>query len=77
MRAKRAMRARRSKSCAEEMEDHASMHKILFPRKGLDSDEYSTRRVLRFLEFLGYRDLVLKSDQEAVPGKVLRHAKAH
>ena len=47
------------------------------PQKGIDSDEYSTRRVLRFLEFLGYRDLVLKSDQKAALGKVLRHAKAH
>ena len=50
---------------------------IPVPQKGVDSDEYSTRRVLRFLEFLGYRDLVLKSDQEAALGKVLRHAKAH
>ena len=50
---------------------------IPVPQKGVDSDECSTRRWLRFLELLGYRDLVLKSDQEAALGKVLRHAKAH
>ena len=49
---------------------------IPVPRKGVDGDEYSTRRVLRFLECLGYRDLVLKSHQEAALGKVLRRAKA-
>ena len=47
------------------------------PQKGDGENEYATRRVLRFLEFLGYEKVVIKSDQEVALGKVLRNAKTH
>ena len=34
---------------------------IAVPSKGLDEAEYATRRVLRFLDFLGYEKVILKS----------------
>ena len=40
------------------------------PQKGVDPDEYSVRRGLRYLEFLGYKTVILKSDQEASLGKI-------
>lgn len=43
---------------------------IAIPVKGVGEDEYTTRRVLRFLVFLGYEKIILKSDQEL--GTVLR-----
>ena len=46
-------------------------------QKGDDESEYATRRVLRFLDFLGYESVGLKSDQEVALGKVLRNAKIH
>ena len=36
---------------------------IPVPQKGLDSDEWSLNECLRFVEFLGYTNVVLKSDQ--------------
>ena len=50
---------------------------IPVPCKGVDEGEYATRRVLRFLDFLGYDKVILKSDQEYALGKVLRSAKIH
>ena len=50
---------------------------IAVPSKGVGEDEYATRRVLRFLEFLGYEKVILKSDQEAALGTVLRSARVH
>ena len=50
---------------------------IPVPCKGVDEGEYATRRVLRFLDVLGYENLILKSDQEFALGKVLRSAKVH
>ena len=47
------------------------------PSKGVDNGEYATRRVLRFLDFLGYDSVILKSYQEAALGKGLRSAKVH
>ena len=38
---------------------------IAVPQKGVDAEEYSTRRVLRFLDFLGYESVSLKADQES------------
>ena len=37
---------------------------IPVPKKGLDSDGWSLKESLRFLEFLGYTNIVLESDQE-------------
>ena len=33
------------------------------PQKGVDPHEYNARQLLRFLEYLGYNELILKSDQ--------------
>ena len=37
---------------------------ILAPQKGLDPTEWSVRKGLRFLKFLGYTSVVLKTNQE-------------
>ena len=50
---------------------------IAVPQKGLDPDEYVTRRGLKFLDFLGYQSVLLKSDQEPALGKALRSIRAH
>ena len=47
------------------------------PHKGVDSDEYAVRRSLKFLEFLGYESLILKTDQESALSKVIAGIKAH
>ena len=38
---------------------------ISVPSKGIDADEYAVRRILRYLNFLGYGKTLLKSDQES------------
>ena len=47
------------------------------PQKGLDNEEYAVRQTLRFLDFLGYNNLVLKSDQEPALGAVLKKVRVH
>ena len=44
----------RSKACAA----------IPVPQKGIDPDEYSVRESLKYLDFLGYQSVVIKTDQE-------------
>ena len=55
--------------------------KAVFPipvlQKGLDADEYSTRNMLRVLDFMGYAEVILKSDQETALDKVIESAKIH
>ena len=46
---------------------------ILVPQKGADNEGYAVRRVLRFLDALGYEKLVPKSDQERALGSVLKN----
>ena len=45
----------RSKACAA----------IPVPQKGLDPEEYSVREALKYIDFLGYQSLIVKTDQEA------------
>ena len=47
------------------------------PQKGLDPEEYATRRGLRVFDFLWYQSVVLRSDQEPALGKVLKSIRAH
>ena len=50
---------------------------IVVPQKGVDPDEWVTRRGLKFLDFLGYDSLIIKSDQEISLGKAVRSMKLH
>ena len=50
---------------------------ISVPSKGVDENEYAVRRVLRFLDFLGYEKVILKSDQESAMKAVLSSVRAH
>ena len=50
---------------------------IAVPSKGVDDTEYATRRVLRFLDFLGYEKIILKSDQERALSSLIRKIKTH
>ena len=45
---------------------------IPVPQKGDDADEYAVRSCLRFLYFLGYNKIMLKTDQEPALGAVMR-----
>lgn len=50
---------------------------IPVPQKGIDVEEWSLREGLRFLDFLGYTSLLLKSDQEVSLGALLSKMKTH
>ena len=50
---------------------------IAVPQKGVDPEEWVTRRGLKFLEFLGYDKVILRTDQEVALGKVMRSLKLH
>ena len=45
---------------------------IPVPQKGDDADEYAVRSCLRFLDFLRYNNIMLKTDQEPALGAVMR-----
>ena len=47
------------------------------PQKGVDPDEYATRRTLKFLEFLGWESVILKTDQESALAAVISSVKSH
>ena len=47
------------------------------PQKGVDPEEYSTRQLLRVLDYLGYSEVILKCDQESALGKVIGNVKMH
>ena len=47
------------------------------PRKGVDQEDWNLKESLRFLEFLGYSNIVLKSDQERAMGALIRKIRAH
>ena len=47
------------------------------PRKGVDNEEWSVKETLRFLEFLGYTSLVMKTDQEAALKSLMSKVRAH
>ena len=36
---------------------------IPIPQHGIDADEWAVRETLKFLDFLGYQKLIIKSDQ--------------
>ena len=44
---------------------------VAVPNKGVDPDEYATRRCIRCLKFLGSQKLVIKSDQEPALNNVI------
>ena len=50
---------------------------IPVPQKGLDNDDWSLNECLRFLEFLGYTNVVLKSDQEKALSALMRKIRTH
>ena len=50
---------------------------IPVPRKGADSKDWNLRESLRFLEFLGYSNIVLKSDQEPALSSLIRMIRTH
>ena len=47
------------------------------PQKGMDPEEYSTRQLLRVLEYMGYAEVILKCDQESALSKVIASAQQH
>ena len=57
----------KSKSCAA----------IPVPQKGIDSDEWAVREALKFLDYLGYQKLIIKSDQERALGAVLKRVRVY
>ena len=46
-------------------------------QKGLDPTEWSVRECLKFLEFLGHKKLIMKSDQEEALNAVLRRVRLY
>ena len=50
---------------------------IPVPRKGLDADKWNLKESLRFLECLGYMNLVMKSDQEKALEALFTKIKTH
>ena len=50
---------------------------IPVPRKGADNEEWNLKESLRFLEFLGYSNIVLKSDQERALSSLIRKIRTH
>ena len=50
---------------------------IPVPQKGVDHDQYAVKRGLRFLDFLGYKSVLLKSDQETSLSKIFANIKAY
>ena len=57
----------RSKSCAA----------IPVPQKGIDHEEYSVREALRYLDFLGYQSVMVKTDQEKALNAVVRRVRQY
>ena len=55
----------RSKSCAA------------IPQKGLDHEEHSVREALRYLDFLGYESVMVKTDQEKALKAVVRRVRQY
>ena len=50
---------------------------IPVPQKGIDVEEWSVRESLRFLDFLGYQKIVVKSDQEEALNAVIRKVRQY
>ena len=50
---------------------------IPVPRKGADVEDWNLKESLRFLEFLGYSNVVLKSDQERAMGALIKKIRTH
>ena len=50
---------------------------IPVPQKGVDVEEWSVRESLRFLDFLGYQKVVVKSDQEEALNAVIRKVRQY
>ena len=50
---------------------------IPVPQKGDDAEEYAVRSCLRFLDFLGYSKILLKTDQEPALGAVMKKLCVH
>ena len=50
---------------------------IPVPKKGLDSEDWSLKECLRYLEFVGYTSVLIKSDQERALGALMRKVRTH
>ena len=50
---------------------------IPVPQKGMDPHEYATRQLLKKLNWLGYIEVIIKSDNEAALIKVIESVKIH
>ena len=53
------------------------MFTIPVPQKGVDDQEYSVRRLIECLDFMGYTNFLVKIDQESSLAKVVEKVKAH
>ena len=56
--------------------DSRALFGYALPSKGVDESEYAARAILRDIEWLGHRALVLRSDQERSMGAVFARVKA-
>ena len=50
---------------------------IPVPQRGVDPDEYAVREPLRYLDFLGYQSLVVKTDQERALNAVINRVRQY
>ena len=50
---------------------------IPVPRKGADNEDWNLKEALRFLEFLGYTNVVMKSNQEGALAALLSKIRSH
>ena len=54
-----------------------ALRPIPVPQKGIDREEYSTRMVMKFLRWLGYSDIILRTDGEHSIVKIADHVALH
>ena len=47
------------------------------PKKGVDAQEYATRQALKWIRWLGYKDISVRSDGEPAIVKVVDHVAQH
>ena len=50
---------------------------IPVPKKGADIEDWNLKESLRFLEFLGHSNLILKSDQERALSSLIKKIRTH
>ena len=50
---------------------------IPVPKKGADSEDWNLKETLRFLDVLGYSNIILKSDQERALASLIKKIRTH